>query len=123
MGHQESANKAFGLALQQLPGDKLLTQLIDMTTPVGKETKTPPPVPPAPDDLAAEKVLSVEQMVGTPLGTNPGWSLNKRSRLDQNESFAAQPSTAATLCGSSQSNIRFTRLMPGCLAKRMTFSP
>ena len=65
MGHQETANKAFGLALQQLPGDKLLIQLVDMTTPAGKETKSPPPIPPAPAELAPDKVLSVEQMVGT----------------------------------------------------------
>jgi hypothetical protein len=65
MGHQESANKEFVKTLEQLPGDKLLTQLVDMTAPAGKETKTTPPTPPAPAELPAEKVLSPEQMVGT----------------------------------------------------------
>jgi len=65
MGHRETANKAFSLALQQLPGDKLLTQLVEMTAPAGTEAKSPPPTPPAPADLPPEKVLSVEQMVGT----------------------------------------------------------
>ncbi len=65
MGHKESAEKAFSLALQQLPGDKLLTQLVGMTVPPGSKAKSPPPTPPAPADLPPEKILSVEKMVGT----------------------------------------------------------
>lgn len=65
MGHKESAEKAFSLALQQLPGDKLLTQLVGMTAPPGSKAKSPPPAPPLPADLPPEKILSVEKMVGT----------------------------------------------------------
>ena len=64
MGHKESAEKAFSLALQQLPGDKLLTQLVGMTSPPDAKAKTPP-APPAPADLPPEKILSVEKLVGT----------------------------------------------------------
>ena len=65
MGHKEASGRYFLLALQQLPGDKLLTQLVGMTPQKGQAVKTPPPTPPAPIDLAPEKILSVENMVGT----------------------------------------------------------
>lgn len=65
MGHKESAGKYFSLALQLLPGDKLLTQLADITPSPDKKTKSPPPAPPVPADLPPEKILSVEKMVGT----------------------------------------------------------
>ena len=63
-GYKELASKYFGLALEQLPGDKLLTQLAGMTPPADQTTKTPP-TPPAPADLPPEKILSVEKLVGT----------------------------------------------------------
>ena len=65
MGHKETSAKYFALALQQLPGDKLLTQLVGMTPAKGKTTKTPPPTPPVPADLAPENLLTVDKMVGT----------------------------------------------------------
>ncbi len=65
MGHKESAAKSFSLALEQLPGDKLLTQLAGIAPPPGQTAKTPPPKLPAPADLPKEKTLSVEKMVGT----------------------------------------------------------
>lgn len=64
-GYKELASRYFGLALEQLPGDKLLTQLAGMTPPAGQTTKTPPPAPPASVDLPPEKTLSVEKLVGT----------------------------------------------------------
>ncbi len=63
MGHKESAERAFSLALQQLPNDKLLKQLVAITTPTDTKAKTPP-APPVPADLPPEKVLSVEKLVG-----------------------------------------------------------
>jgi tetratricopeptide (TPR) repeat protein len=65
MGYKEVSGKYFALALQQLPGDKLLTQLVGMTPAKRQAVKTPPPAPPTPIDLAPEKILSVEKMVGT----------------------------------------------------------
>jgi tetratricopeptide (TPR) repeat protein len=62
--YKEEASKYFGLALQQLPGDKLLTQLSGMTTPPADKAKSPP-APPAPADVPPEKVLTVEKVVGT----------------------------------------------------------
>lgn len=64
-GYKELGSRYFGLALELLPGDKLLTQLAGMTPPEGQTTKTPPPTPPAPADLPPEKMLSVEKLVGT----------------------------------------------------------
>ncbi|MBL8818243.1 MAG: hypothetical protein JNL58_19605 [Planctomyces sp.] len=65
MGHKEAASKFFAIALQLLPGDKLLTQLVDMTTPPDQKTRKTPPAPPAPADLPAEKMLTIEKLTGT----------------------------------------------------------
>ena len=65
MGHKEVSGKYFAIALQQLPGDKLLTQLAGMTPATGQTAKSPPPAPPAPLELPPDKILSVDTMVGT----------------------------------------------------------
>ncbi len=64
-GYQESAHSSFQQALEQLPGDKLLTQLVGMTAPASPAGKSPPPAPPVPLDLPAEKTLTAEKLVGT----------------------------------------------------------
>jgi tetratricopeptide (TPR) repeat protein len=59
----ENAAKQFKLAQSELPNDKLLTQLVDMTTPPDESAKTA--TPPEPPDVPAEKVLSAEKLVGS----------------------------------------------------------
>ncbi len=61
-GHAESALKQFKLAQADLPDDKLIKQLVTMTTPrdASKQTETPPEPPAVPP----EKVLKAEQFVG-----------------------------------------------------------
>lgn len=61
-GYAENASKQYKLALTQLPDDKLLKQLVTMTTPQDKSrnTETPPPVPAVP----ADKLLKTEQLIG-----------------------------------------------------------
>lgn len=62
-GHDESALKQFKLAQTQLPDDKLIKQLVTMTTPrdEAKSAETPPEPPAVPP----EKVLKAEQFVGS----------------------------------------------------------
>lgn len=65
MGHREAAFRSFSLAVERLPGDKLLVQLAEMTAPAGQVQKTSPPTPPAPASLSPEKVPTPENLVGT----------------------------------------------------------
>ena len=62
--HAETALKQFQLAQKQLPDDKLLMQLIDMTTPPDESKKPDVATPPAPQSIAPEKVLTAEKLVG-----------------------------------------------------------
>ena len=64
-GYKEQAAKYFAAALEQLPGDKLLTQLVSMSPAAVKKAKATPPAPPTPVDLPPEKLLTMEKMVGT----------------------------------------------------------
>lgn len=70
-GFDSNASKQFKLAQSELPNDRLLTQLVGMTTapdeskPTDKTPSEPPAVPP-------EKVLKSEQLVGTWKATNQG---------------------------------------------------
>jgi tetratricopeptide (TPR) repeat protein len=62
MGHDSAAAKQFQLALTLLPDDKLIKQLVGMTTPPDESKK--PTEPPAPPVTPAEKVIKSEQLVG-----------------------------------------------------------
>lgn len=62
--HTEAASKQFKLALQELPDDKLLKQLVAMTTPAGESTDSPNVEKPSPPAVAPEKVLTPEKLVG-----------------------------------------------------------
>ena len=70
--HADAASKQFKLAQAQLPSDKLLTQLVAMTTPQDESKKSEPATPPMPVDVPAEKVLSAEKLVGTWNATSDG---------------------------------------------------
>ncbi|MBC7820381.1 MAG: tetratricopeptide repeat protein, partial [Planctomycetaceae bacterium] len=61
-GHAESALKQFKLAQAELPDDKLIKQMVTMTSPrdASKQSETPPESP----ALPPEKVLKAEQLVG-----------------------------------------------------------
>jgi len=71
MGHKDVAQKYFGTALQQLPGDRLLTQLAGTTAPLSQETKSSPTTVPAPAELTPDQSLTVDQMVGTWKASSP----------------------------------------------------
>ncbi|RLT09006.1 MAG: hypothetical protein DWI22_06895 [Planctomycetota bacterium] len=71
MGHKDVANQYFGMALKQLPGDKLLTQLAGTTTPVSASSKSSSPTPPPAAELPADQILSADKMVGTWKASNP----------------------------------------------------
>jgi hypothetical protein len=62
-GYAETASKQFKLAQAQLPDDKLLKQLVGMTTPPDESKK--PATAPEPADVPAEKVLSADKLIGT----------------------------------------------------------
>lgn len=47
-GYKEQASKYFAAALELLPGDKLLTQLVSMSPAAAKNTKATPLAPPPP---------------------------------------------------------------------------
>lgn len=70
MGHTNNASKQFQAAQALLPDDKLLQQLVAMTTSGSPSTaaSAPPPIPAIP----ADKVLSPDQMVGTWKASNSG---------------------------------------------------
>jgi tetratricopeptide (TPR) repeat protein len=61
--YAENAWKQFQLAQSELPNDKLLAQLVSMTTPPGESGKSGP-APEEPSALPPEKVLSAEKLVG-----------------------------------------------------------
>ncbi len=63
--HAESASRQFKLAQTQLPDDKLLTQLVGMTTPPDESQESETATPPEPPAVPPEKVLSAEKLVGT----------------------------------------------------------
>lgn len=70
--HTDNAAKQFKLAQTLLPDDKLLKQLVAMTTPPdAAKSSEPPPAPPA---VSPEKVLKSEQFVGTWKATSQGAS-------------------------------------------------
>ena len=65
--HSADASKEFKLAQEILPDDKLIAQLVGMTTPPGEATKTAAAAP-TPGERAVvpeDKVLSVDKMLGT----------------------------------------------------------
>ena len=63
--HADAALKQFKLAQTQLPDDKLLAQLVGMTTPADESKKPDTATPPEPAAVPPEKVLSAEKLVGT----------------------------------------------------------
>lgn len=65
MGHNEPAYNSFRTALNLLPGDKLLTQLVEMTTPADQRAKETPTAPAAAAEVPADKVLTVEKVTGS----------------------------------------------------------
>lgn len=65
MGHAEASSAQFKLAATELPDDKLMKQLVSMTTRPDPAVAAAPPAPPIPADMPAEKMLSVEKLVGT----------------------------------------------------------
>lgn len=71
-GYAENASKQFKLAQTQLPSDKLLTQLVGMTTPPDASKSSEPKTPPQPPAVPPEKVLKSEQLVGTWKATSQG---------------------------------------------------
>ena len=68
--YADNAAKQFKLAQAQLPDDKLLKQLVAMTAPTdaSKQAQTPP----APPTVPPEKMLKLEQFVGTWKATSQG---------------------------------------------------
>lgn len=64
-GYAENAAKQFKLAQSELPNDKLIAQLVAMTTPSDDAKKPSEDVLPEAPAVPAEKVLSTEQFVGT----------------------------------------------------------
>lgn len=64
MGHTKPAFNSFRTALALLPGDKLLTQLIAMTTPAGERAKETPATPSPTTEVPKEKVLTVDKVAG-----------------------------------------------------------
>lgn len=119
MGHEQAAAGFFQLALQALPDDKLLSQLVQMTTPEGERTRPSPPAPPAPGGLPPEQVLTVEKLQGKWKATSQGaqfelqlaadgtfvWSYSRGSKqesvkgvfaVDQNN-LAMEPDAGGTM--------------------------
>jgi len=68
--YAENASTQFKIAAAQTPNDKLLKQLIAMTTPPDESKSTEPP--PVPASIAPEKVLKSEQLVGSWKATRDG---------------------------------------------------
>ena len=64
MAHNADASKQFALALEQLPDDKLIAQLVGMTSPPGE--KKAPTAPSAGEKAVVpeDKVLTVDKMLG-----------------------------------------------------------
>lgn len=73
MGHAANASAQYKLAQTLLPNDKLIQQLVEMTTPAGQSTQSTPPVVPAvPQDM----VLTAEKFVGKWTATSSGATFN-----------------------------------------------
>ena len=66
----DAAAKQFNLALKLLPNDKLLSQLVGMTT-TSDPAKSTDPVP-APTPIPPEKILTTEKLVGSWKATGNG---------------------------------------------------
>jgi Flp pilus assembly protein TadD len=62
-GHAEAASKQFKRAQEELPNDRLLAQLVAMTTP--PDESKPTPEPPETSDVPAEKILTADKLVGS----------------------------------------------------------
>ncbi len=62
--HSDAASKQFKLAQEQLPNDRLISQLVGMTTPPDEAKKTEAPAPTARAVVPENKVLTTEKMVG-----------------------------------------------------------
>jgi len=70
MGHAENASKQFKLAQVELPDDKLLVQLVGMTTPPDPAASTVPPPPPP--SVAPDKIVAADKLVGHWQATSDG---------------------------------------------------
>lgn len=73
-GYAENAAKQFKLAQAQLPNDKLLTQLVGMTTPPDESKKSDSALPPEVPAVPPEKVLTAEKLVGSWKASSQGAS-------------------------------------------------
>lgn len=71
-GYAENAAQQFKLAQAELPDDKLLSQLVAMTSAADKPETSAPSTAPEPLEIPAGKVLTVEKLVGT-------WKANQGS--------------------------------------------
>ena len=71
-GYAENASKQFKAAQAALPKDKLLAQLVAMTTPPDESKQPADGVPPEAPNVPAEKVLSTEKLVGSWKATRDG---------------------------------------------------
>lgn len=68
--HAENSARQFKLTLSLLPDDKLIKQLVAVTSPPNADdSQAPPPAPPA---VAPDKVLKADQLVGNWKATNQG---------------------------------------------------
>lgn len=83
MGHDSAAAKQFRLALDLLPNDKLIKQLVGMTSPPGSSTSNS--TPPAPPSVPATRGLQTEQLVGNWKASNQGAAFELN--LDKNGSY------------------------------------
>ncbi len=71
MGYVEAAAAQFTLALAQSPNDKLLAQLVKMTTPPDQATLAPAAQRPEPPAVPKDKVLSAQMLVGRWKASSP----------------------------------------------------
>lgn len=71
-GYAENASKQFAQAATHSPDDKLLKQLVAMTTPPDASSSSETKTPPEPPAVPPEKVLKSEQLVGTWKATSQG---------------------------------------------------
>lgn len=71
-GYTENASKQFKLAQSELPGDRLLAQLVAMTTPPAESTATDSTKPPQSPTVVPGKMLTAEQLAGTWNATSHG---------------------------------------------------
>ena len=69
-GYNDNAAKQFKWALELLPEDKLLKQLVDMTKPVEQSKKPQMASPPTP--MPPEKAITQEQLIGIWKATKQG---------------------------------------------------